>query len=331
MSDISTDKAVMTASPLAVPDFALAADAPAVAAARGTALRAWLLAACLFLVPLLTYAPTTFHDYGLRDDYSNLREAHEEPGKILKFCASHARPIYGALLQASYEQTSSVQNLQWMRFAAALLLGTLSLVSFRSLRARVGRSVRRSALPCWSCSCHPRRSSPPGPSAGRTRSPRWSESAAFFATEGALDPGYTLRRAAAQWAVGLALMITGLLIYQPSALFYVVPLTAALLVRRDRTARQALRWAAIHAARWSSALGLAVCADECAVHRRLFPEIRPDRVRTALGREVRLVPARAAAERAEPVRAERQQSSRTMVVPRLRFPRRPAARRRRRG
>ena len=88
-------------------------------------LRAWLLTAMLFLVPLLTYWPATFHDFGLRDDYSNLREAHEEPGKVVKFCASHARPIYGWLLQSTYGQTNSVQDLQWMRFAASLLLGAL--------------------------------------------------------------------------------------------------------------------------------------------------------------------------------------------------------------
>src|ERR1700730_6864388 len=110
---------------------------PGVAAERRSAvgLRAWLLTALLFLVPLVTYWPATFHDFGLRDDYSNLREAHEEPGKIVKFCASHARPVYGWLLPSTYGQTRSVQDLQWMRFAASLLLGALSLVSFRGLRA----------------------------------------------------------------------------------------------------------------------------------------------------------------------------------------------------
>src|SRR6201999_2562098 len=84
-----------------------------------------MLTALLFLVPLIAFWPATFHEYGLRDDYSNLREAHEEIGKVLKFCASHARPVYGWLLQATYGQTSSVQNLQWMRFGASLLLGAL--------------------------------------------------------------------------------------------------------------------------------------------------------------------------------------------------------------
>jgi len=110
-----------------------------------TRVRAWLLTAMLFLVPLVAYWPATFHDYGLRDDYSNLREAHEEVGKVMRFCASHARPIYGWLLQATYGQTSSVQNLQWLRFVAALLLGAISLVSFRGLRA-VGWSVNTSLV-----------------------------------------------------------------------------------------------------------------------------------------------------------------------------------------
>src|ERR1700731_1698663 len=106
-------------------------------------LRAWMLTAILFLVPLISYWPATFHDYGLRDDYSNLREAHEEVGKVVVFCASHARPIYGWLLQATYGQTSTVQNLQWLRFTAALLLGAISLVCFRGLRA-VGWSINTS-------------------------------------------------------------------------------------------------------------------------------------------------------------------------------------------
>src|ERR1700727_622229 len=98
-------------------------------------LRAWLLTAMLFLVPLVTYWAATFHEFGLRDDYSNLREAHEEIGKVVQFCASHARPIYGWLLQATYGQTASVQDLQWMRLTASLLLGSLAFVMYRGLRA----------------------------------------------------------------------------------------------------------------------------------------------------------------------------------------------------
>src|SRR6202789_4668998 len=58
--------------------------------ARRTAVgvRAWLLTAFLFCLPVVAYWPATFHEYGLRDDYSNLRESHEELGKGGKFCPS---------------------------------------------------------------------------------------------------------------------------------------------------------------------------------------------------------------------------------------------------
>ena len=77
-----------------------------------------MLTAVLFLVPLVTYWPATFHDYGLRDDYSNLREAHEEIGKVVKFCASHARPIYGWLLQATCGGGSAPTPRWHRRFSA---------------------------------------------------------------------------------------------------------------------------------------------------------------------------------------------------------------------
>ncbi len=116
-------------------DGITAGSPSAVATQSRIATSAWVLTALLFLVPLLAYWPTTFHDFGLRDDYSNLREAHEEPGVVLKFCASHARPIYGLLLRTTYGLTNSVQNLQWMRFGAALLLGAIAFAMFRSLRS----------------------------------------------------------------------------------------------------------------------------------------------------------------------------------------------------
>src|SRR5450631_1749336 len=128
----SVPKSVISEAAIAVP----IGSAGAIAEPRaGLRVRAWMLTAVLFLVPLVAYWPATFHDYGLRDDYSNLREAHEEVGKVVKFCASHARPIYGWLLQATYGQTSSVQNLQWMRLVASLLLGAVSLVCFKGFRA----------------------------------------------------------------------------------------------------------------------------------------------------------------------------------------------------
>src|ERR1700723_436807 len=112
---MSLPETIVTEPSIAAPIETADVGVSVAAAERRSALglRAWLLTAMLFLVPLLTYWPATFHDFGLRDDYSNLREAHEEIGKVVQFCASHARPIYGWLLQSTYGQTGSVQDLQW--------------------------------------------------------------------------------------------------------------------------------------------------------------------------------------------------------------------------
>ena len=235
----------------------------ALAEPRGAiGLRAWMLTAVLFLVPLATYWPATFHDYGLRDDYSNLREAHEEVGKVVKFCASHARPIYGWLLQATFGQTSSVQNLEWMRFLAALLLGAISMVSFRGLRS-LGWSFNNSLIFAVLLALVPSAQVIAGWAVG------WPYAATallavagFFTVDGALGVGLRagVGRALSQWAVAAGLMVMSALIYQPSALFYVVPLTGALIMQKHRTLAQTSRWAGIHLGFISASLGLAYAA-----------------------------------------------------------------------
>src|SRR6202790_5037837 len=224
-------------------------------------LRAWMLTAILFLVPLIAYWPATFHDYGLRDDYSNLREAHEEPGKVVKFCASHARPIYGWLLQSTYGQTNSVQDLQWMRFGASLLLGALSLVSFRGLRA-LGWSFSTSLCFAVLLALIPSAQVMAGWAVG------WPYVATallafsgFFTVEGALALGMSAGpgRAVGQWLVALGLMVVSALIYQPSAMFYVVPVAGALIVQRHRNLAETARWAGIHLGFLVGTLGVAYC------------------------------------------------------------------------
>jgi hypothetical protein len=220
-------------------------------------LHAWVLTAAFFLIPLLAYWPTTFHDFGLRDDYSNLREAHEEPGVVLKFCASHARPIYGLLLRATYGETNSVQNLQWLRFGATLLLGTLSLVAFRSLRSfgwPYDASLCFAILLCLVPSAQVIASWAVG----------WPYAAtaliaigAFFAAEGAMTAGISRARIAVQWTIGLGLLVTAALIYQPSAMFYVVPVTAAFIAQRERAIADRIRSVAIHVGFVLFALGFA--------------------------------------------------------------------------
>jgi hypothetical protein len=225
----------------------------------GLRIRPWMLTALLFFIPLVAFWPATFHDFGLRDDYSNLREAHEEIGKVLKFCASHARPVYGWLLQATYGQTTSVQNLQWLRLAGSLLLGALSLVSFRGLRA-VGWSVGTSL--CFAVLL----SLVPSAQVIASWAVGWPYAATallafggFFTVEGALAVGLRagIGRAVIQWGVALWLMIVSALIYQPSALFYLVPLAATLIVQRHRDLLSSARWLGIHVGFVAATLGLA--------------------------------------------------------------------------
>jgi hypothetical protein len=223
--------------------------------------RAWVLTAILFMVPLITYWPATFHDFGLRDDYSNLREAHEEPGTVVKFCASHARPIYGWLLEATYGQTSSVQNLQWMRLFASLLLGAVSLVMFRGLRA-LGWSFNTSLCFAVLLSLVPSSQVIAGWAVG------WPYAATvllavggFFTVEGALAVGLRagIGRATGQWLLALSLMVVSALIYQPSALFYVVPLAGALIAQRRLGLRQTIKWVGVHLGFVVVSLGVAYC------------------------------------------------------------------------
>jgi hypothetical protein len=248
---------------LTEPAIPIPVGSATIAAGRSSilSLRAWILTAFIFMVPLVTYWPATFHDFGLRDDYSNLREAHEEPGKVLGFCASHARPIYGWLLQATYGQTSTVQNLQWMRLFASLLLGAISLVCFRGLRA-LGWTFGTSLSFAVMLSLVPSAQVIAGWAVG------WPYAATallaiagFFTVEGALnvDRSAGAGRAAGQWVLALALMVVSALIYQPSALFYVVPMAGALIAQRHRTLKQTARWAGIHLGFVVGTLGVAYC------------------------------------------------------------------------
>lgn len=256
----SIEKTVLPRPAIATtPGISIPVDGALGTAARTrTRARTWILASLLLLLPLFAYFPTTFHDYGLRDDYSNLREAHQERGKILQFCASHARPIYGMLLQATYGQTNSVQNLQWMRFGSALLLGAIALVSFRSLRS-FGWSFGTSLCFALLVGLVPSAQVIAGWAIG------WPYAVTallavgvFFVAEGAMAPDNSRGRTIAQWLVALGLMIVCALIYQPSALFYVVPLTAALIAQRDRSPARTLRWLAAHIGFSVIALSLAL-------------------------------------------------------------------------
>ena len=248
---MDSEKDLPTASALNAPDVLVRPAA--------SAFKAWAVFAVLLLLPLVAYWPTIFHNYGLRDGYSTLREAHEEPGKVLHFCASHARPIYGWMLEAAFRQISTIRDLQWIRLLSALLLGTLSWLSYHGLRALGWSTTMSLSFALW-IALVPSAQVIAGWSIG------WPYAAAailafgaFFAVEAATSADSWSWRTATEWFVGLTMLVVSALIYQPSALFYAVPLTAALIAQRDRSFTATVQWGLIHLGFVIGALGLTYC------------------------------------------------------------------------
>jgi hypothetical protein len=83
----------------------------------------------------------------------------------------------------------------------------------------------------------------------------------FFTADGALAMNMraSAHRAVGQWLVALGLMLLSALVYQPSAMFYVVPLAAALIAQRRRSIGETARWLGIHLGFVVASLGLAYC------------------------------------------------------------------------
>ena len=110
----------------------------------------WLVLLALVALPALLYWNAVWMRYGLRDDYSTLRETHEEPGKIFAFCASQGRPIYGLLLEPFYAHLDGIDALPWARLLGAVCIGLLcaatALVLERRLRWPRGQAVLGAAL-----------------------------------------------------------------------------------------------------------------------------------------------------------------------------------------
>jgi hypothetical protein len=242
------------------PALPLPGERAAVRARPRVGVHALILGVLLMLVPLLAYRSTTFHEFGLRDDYSNLRESHEEIGKVVTFCASHARPIYGWLLQASYGATSSVRGLEWMRLGAVLLLGALAYLMCRGL-VGLGWSFAESMCIALLLTLVPSAQVMAAWAVG------WPyvftavlAAGAFFVAEGAFEAlrrRGTSRIALPAALLALLLMVVCALTYQSSALFYLVPLAGGLIAQRTRSARATLRWGAMHLMLVGVALALA--------------------------------------------------------------------------
>ena len=210
--------------------------------------RVCLVLLALVALPVLTYWDTIFAHFGLRDDYSVLRESHEEPGKVTAFCASHARPIFGWLLEESFQPLHQIEDLKWGRLLAALCIGLAAAgttwVLVKQFDWRLGTAACVGALVallpasqvlvgwaiCW----------------GHLVGVIFAIVAFALADRGVLDStGWTR----AGWLLGgwIMLLLAGLT-YQSNALFYVVFLAAGLAAQRAWPIRKRIIWIGGHLA-----------------------------------------------------------------------------------
>jgi hypothetical protein len=100
-------------------------------------MRTLLCFGVLILVPFVVYVPAISQTYGWRDDYAHLREAYEEPGKMVRFMAGQGRPLQGVLLEMSFGRLESIDDLVWLRLASVTLLAGLGIALCRCVE-RVG-------------------------------------------------------------------------------------------------------------------------------------------------------------------------------------------------
>lgn len=218
----------------------------------GRAWQLWVLP-LLLLLPLLAYWPTITYEFGLRDDYSAVREAHEEPGTVLNFCASHARPIYGWLLEHSLRVPDTIHDLWWLRLSGVALVGGLSCLLFHELCA-IGCPKKFSlVLSAWV-----------GLLPAAQVIAAWAIGWPYPLTGVVALLAFTLMRRAFRdaenrpdwrWAMGAwALLVASTLIYQPNTFFFLVPLAAAVVWRSHGDPKVCWRWALWHLAVLAGAL-----------------------------------------------------------------------------
>jgi hypothetical protein len=202
----------------------------------------------LVALPALLYWNAVWMRFGLRDDYSTLRETHEEPGKVFAFCASQGRPVYGLLLEYSFARLDGIGALPWARLLGAVCVGllcaTTALVFERRLRWPRGPAVLGAAMLalvpsaqviidwgiCW-----------PHAFAALLAM------AAFVLADQALAAATSGGRIAGA-SCAATLLLLGMLTYQSNAMFYVVPMAAGWLTMGDRPWRERWRWLISHGA-----------------------------------------------------------------------------------
>jgi hypothetical protein len=207
-------------------------------------MRVWLTAAAVLILPLLVYWSTVSHEYGFRDDYALLREVRERPGWLTTLTTANGRPIYGAVLEASLRDVYDVKDLPVLRLTAAVLIGAVGVLLWLQLRRSGWGELQAAAIGAAVTLL-------PGAQVVVGWAIAWpialglaAAVAGFMFVDGGLQRAGTRR--AAYLGAGCALYLFAGLTYQTSALFAVVPLAAALLMREGATTRSDVYWVAAH-------------------------------------------------------------------------------------
>jgi len=199
--------------------------------------RHWLIAVLLLLLPLFIYSSTIFSRFGFRDDYSILRETSEEPGKVIALCSSHARPLYGWMLETFFSQMDEIDDLWAGRAAGALCVGGIGVLLYFALLKLGWASI-------WSALFAALMAMVPAAQVDVSWAICWPHVVSgLCGIAGFLvaDRGRPLHRLA-----GILLVTAGALIYQSNSLFYLVPAAAGLFGYRQRPLQWRIRWLTTH-------------------------------------------------------------------------------------
>ena len=207
-------------------------------------MRAWVAALALAFLPLVVYWPTISHEYGFRDDYAHLREVRERPGWLMQLTTSNGRPVYGFALETSLQDVHDVPQLARLRIASTLFMGIVGALLWLQLKKSGWRDEEAAAVAAAVTLL-------PGTQVVVGWAIAWPIALALVAAVAGfalLDRGLERRGLprAALVATGAALYFVAGLTYQTSALFAVVPLAAALLLRHGTATRSDVRWALAH-------------------------------------------------------------------------------------
>ena len=207
-------------------------------------MRHGLSVAALLILSLVVYWPTVTHEYGFRDDYSNLREVRERPGWLMTLTSSSGRPVYGALLEGSLTEIYQVAELAKLRALAAVLAGVVGVLLWWQLRRSGWSDMQAAAMGAAVIVL-------PGIQVVVGWAIAWPIALALIvALLGfqLVERGmHTLGRMGPVCvAAGAVLYFIAGLTYQTSALFAVVPFAAALLLRPETSARNDSRWIIVH-------------------------------------------------------------------------------------